>query len=92
MPDSSVVLHSRMQVKTECERLDSLFIMVSPILRFSWPRSSSAATSPTAQGTTALGGSTKNGRGSVEANRLYAEDAAERQRLTSKARLFSKCV
>jgi hypothetical protein len=48
MPESSVVLHSSTAVNTECERLDSLFIIVSPILRFSCPCSSSAATSPTA--------------------------------------------
>ena len=47
MPDSSVVLHSRMQVKTLWLRLESAFIIVSPILRFSWPRSSSSDTSRT---------------------------------------------
>lgn len=51
MPLSSVVLHSSTAVKTECERLDSLFIIVSPILRFSCPFSSRAATSATAIGT-----------------------------------------
>jgi len=49
MPVSSVDLHSSTAVKTLCDRLDSLFIMVSPILRFSCPFSSSAATSPTAR-------------------------------------------
>ena len=50
MPDSSVVLHSRMQVKTLWLRLESAFIIVSPILRFIWPRSSSSDTSRTARG------------------------------------------
>ena len=35
MPDSSVVLHSRMQAKTLWLRLESAFIIVSPTLRFS---------------------------------------------------------
>ena len=47
-PLASVLLHSRVQVKTECERLDSLFMAVSPTFLAAWPLTSRLDTSSTA--------------------------------------------
>ena len=49
-PLASVALHSSVQVSTECERLDSLFMVVSPTFLAAWPLASRLATSPTASG------------------------------------------
>ena len=54
IPDSSVVLLCRVHVNTECDRLDSLFMFVSPTLLAAWPLASSRATSSTAAYTTRL--------------------------------------
>ena len=48
-PLASVLLHSSVQVKTECERLDSLFMAVSPTFLAAWPLTSRLDTSSTAQ-------------------------------------------
>lgn len=48
MPFSSVVLLCRVHVKTECDRLDSLFMFVSPTLLAAWPLANSCTTSSTA--------------------------------------------
>mmetsp|Transcript_1552 Transcript_1552/g.4592 ORF Transcript_1552/g.4592 Transcript_1552/m.4592 type:complete len:218 (+) Transcript_1552:2340-2993(+) len=45
MPLSSNERTHSSAVNTECDRLDSLFISVSPLLRVSWPLSSNPATS-----------------------------------------------
>ena len=47
-PFSSVVLLCRVHVKTECDRLDSLFMFVSPTLLAAWPLAKSCTTSSTA--------------------------------------------
>lgn len=48
MPILSVVLLWSVHVKTECDRLDSLFMFVSPTLLAAWPLASTRATSSTA--------------------------------------------
>lgn len=47
-PLASVLLHSSVHVKTECERLDSLFKAVSPTFLAAWPLTSRLDTSSTA--------------------------------------------
>ena len=47
-PASSVVLHSTTQVNTECDLLDSLFMLVAAVCLFCCPRSSKRAVSSTA--------------------------------------------
>lgn len=48
MPFASVLAHSSVHVNTLCERLDSLFMAVSPTFLAAWPRTIRLATSFTA--------------------------------------------
>ena len=54
MPDSLREVDSIVQVNTECERLDSWFILVCPILRFRAPLRIRPSASSTAQAFAAL--------------------------------------
>ena len=47
-PIASVLVHSSVHVNTLCERLDSLFMAVSPTFLAAWPRTIRLATSFTA--------------------------------------------